>query len=98
MNGVGSVNKAQILRNRLIEDYKADRTPNKTAMTLIVSHAHSDRRVQTDNAVVISHYRLVFIPEYLVCALFVGLDKSEVVRAEYHILRRNGNRLTVGRL
>ena len=67
-------------------------------MTLIVSHAHSDRRVQTDNTVVISHYRLVFISEYLVCALFVGLNKSEVVRAEYHILRRNGNRLAVGRL
>ena len=98
MSGVGSVNKAQILRNRLIEDYKADRTPNKTVLTLIVGHTHSYRRVQTDNTVVISHYRLVFISEYLVCALFVGLNKSEVVRAEYHILRRNGNRLTVGRL
>ena len=67
-------------------------------LTLIVGHTHSYRRVQTDNTVVISHYRLVFIPEYLVCALFVGLNKSEVVRAEYHILRRNGNRLAVRRL
>ena len=98
VRGVGSVNKAQILRDRLVEDYEADGSPDKPAFALGICHTHPYRSVQTDNIIAVGHNCLVLIAEDLISALFVRLNKGKIVRAENHILRRNGNRLTVRRL
>ena len=79
MSRIGSVNKSQILRERLVEYNEAYRTPNKTALALFIGHTNPDRSVKSDDTVGISHYCLVLIPEYLVGALFFGLNKGKVI-------------------
>ena len=76
---IAAVNKAEVLRYRLIEDYKADSTPNKSALSVFTGDAYSDRCVKSHNSVTVSHYGLVLIPEYLIGALFVRLYKGKIV-------------------
>ena len=58
-------------------------------------NANLDCCVNCDNAVLISHNRFGSVAEHLALALFACLVDCEVVRAENHILRRNGNGLSV---
>ena len=62
MLGVASVNKAQILRNRLVVDDAANGRLNQLLLGNAVNslgNSNSDGRVHTDSAVVISHKRFV---------------------------------------
>ena len=96
-----SVNKAEILRDRPVEDNAShgggDYLSDGLAVYLL-GHADFDSRMETDSAVLISHGGLIDISEHLALAGLAGLFKGEVVGAENHILRGNGNGASVGGL
>ena len=54
--------------------------------------------MQGDDVLSVSHQSLVLIAEHLACALFVLTNGGQVVAAQDHILRRNGDRSTIGRV
>ena len=98
---VRAVYEAEVLRNALVEDQAARSSVYDRRLHLaidLLGQTDLDRRVDADNALVVSHQSLVDVAEYLAGArLGVAVD-SQIVGAEDHILRRNGNRLAVLRL
>ena len=99
--GNRSVNKAQILRDRIVEDDLADGGFHQRGLHHAVDlhfAAHLDFGVQLDNTGLICHHDLVHVAEHLALAALTGLVEGEVVGAEDHILRRHRDRLTVGGL
>ena len=98
MLGISTVDIAQILRNRVIEDDAADGGFHQTgALHAVNGHgaAHLDGCVQGDDVLCISHQSLILIAEHLACALIVFTNGGQVVAAQDHILRRHGNRCAV---
>ena len=93
-----AVDKAQILRNRAVEDDLADGRVDEAvpddAVDLGLS-ADADLRVQGDDAGLVGHERLVDVLESLAFAGLAVLIKGQVVRTQNHILSRNNDRLTV---
>ena len=67
-----------------------------TADLLRVSHG--DRSMKPYLMLLVSHDRLVEVAEYATGAGLFGLHYRKIVRAEDHILCRNGNGVTVDRL
>ena len=98
----GSVHKTEVLRNGIVEDYIADggvhKAGNAFALGVFAEIAHLNGSVQLDCAVVIGHHGLVSVAEYLAGTLFLGLDKSQIVGAENHVLGGHADRLSVGGL
>ena len=95
---VGAVDIAQILRHGVVEDDAADGGVYQTGTLHAVDDhgaAHLDGCVQGDDVLSVSHQSLVLIAEHLACALFVLTNGGQVVAAQDHILRRNGNRCAV---
>ena len=96
-----SVDKAEILRDRTVEDDLADRGFDDAALELAVDlHLASDLdlAVQGHDVGLVRHQRLVDVLEDLALAGLAVFVKGQVVGAENHILRRNDDRLTVGGL
>ena len=96
-----SLDKAQILRNLLVEDQAARRCIDQTGDDLTVDllgHADLNRCMDADNTLVVCHQCLIDIAEYLAGARLGLAVDGQVVRTEDHILRRNGDRLAVLRL
>ncbi len=96
--GNTSVYKAQILGNGVVEDDFTDCGVHKRTAHLAVDFhfaANLNLGVKLDNTGLVRHHNLVDVAEHLALALFAVLVKSKVVRAEDHILGRNGNRLAV---
>ena len=54
--------------------------------------------MNTDNAFVVRHHRLVRTGEYLAGTRLICLINRQIVGTQHHILRRYGNRLAVLRL
>ncbi len=84
-----SLDKAEILRNLLVENQAAgsriDQTGNGLAVDLL-AHAYLNRCVNLNHALIIRHQRLVGIAENLArAALGIAVD-GEVVGTENHIL------------
>ena len=98
---IASVNKAEILRDRSVEDNAShgggDELSDGFAVYLL-GHADFDSRMESDGAVVVSHGGLIDISEHLALAGLTGLFKGEVIGAEDHVLRGNGDRASVGGL
>ena len=85
----------------LIEDELADSRVNNLVLHHAVNffiHPHLDARMERDNAVFVCHHGLVHIGEDLALALVAVFYERQVVAAQYHVLRRHGNRLAVLRL
>ena len=98
---VGAVNKAEILRDRAVEDHAAHRCIDKARICLaVVLHGSSDLDlgVQRDIFCVIRHERFVHVAEYLAFTGLSVLIERKIIRTENHILRRDRNRAAVGRL
>ena len=87
--GLASVDKAEILRNRLVEDQPSERRVDDAGMGNPVDHScdtHLDRRMNAEQTVGIGHHRLVEIAEHAsLSRLAVAVD-CEIVGAEHHIL------------
>ena len=96
-----AVNKAQILRDRAVEDDLTDGGIDDTVLDDAVDlslTAYADLRVQGDDAGLVGHESLFNVLERLALAGLAVLIQGEVVGTEYHILSRNDDRLTVRRL
>ena len=99
--GDTSVDKAEILRNRIVKDNLTDCCVYNTGFDFSVNFkltANLDFWVKLNDACLISHHNFINITEYLSFASLTVLIKCKVVRTEDHILCRNCNRLTVRRL
>ena len=98
---VRTVYETEILRNALVEDQAARGRVYDSGLGLaahLLGQTNLDRRMDADNALVISHKSLIDVAEYLAGArLGVAVD-GQIVGAEDHILRRDSNRLAVLRL
>ena len=79
---IASVNKAEILRDRSVEDNAShgggDEFSDGLAVNLL-SHADLNSRMESDGAVVVSHGSLIDISEHLALARLAGLFKGEVI-------------------
>ncbi len=99
MVGIVSVHKAQVLRDMLIINDSSDgggNYPGYLSIAQVLCNSHLDSGMNGDDVVLVRHERLVGVTENLALALFARLIQRQVVGAKHHILRRNGNRLTVG--
>ena len=99
--GIASVDKAEILRNGIIEYDFTESCGNKLSNLFTVylfGHTNFNLGMKTDVALVVSHGSLINAEERFAFARLAVFFHSEVVRTEYHILCGNGNRFTVGRL
>ena len=77
-----SVYKTKILRYRIIENYKTNRTIDYTRLGLslpFAGYANLNGSMEPDDSVLICHQRLIFVTEHLACALFILLDNSKVI-------------------
>jgi len=91
---VAAVHKAEVLRNRAVENHSAERGIDHLGAHLAVDHlehAALNRSMQLEIAVGICHHRLVKIAIAVALALFSGTVDGQIIGAEHHILRRNGN-------
>ena len=98
---IASINKTEVLRNVLIEDKTSESSIDNTGMNFTVyftADSDSYRSVKSENAIGISHHRLVEITENMSLAGLSRLINSKIVGTKHHILRRNGDGFTVHRL
>ena len=98
---IGAVDKAEILRDRIVEDNASDggihQTGNGSAVHLDAA-AHLDLGVQADHLRVVGHEGLVRVAEDLAFARLAVLVERQVVGTEHHVLRRHGDGASVGGL
>ena len=96
--GVASVDKAEILRNRIVEDNLTeggfDDPGNRLAVNFF-GHSDLDKSMKVDDLFVIRHLRFVDVAEGLAFTLCARHNERQIVRAENHVLCRNGNGLSV---
>ena len=99
-----SVDKAQILRDALVEDEAADRGFYQSASFIAVEvHSDFDLCMDADHAVLICHQHFVQIRENFSVALFrVGVSfiyarVRQIIASQDHILRRRRDRGSVFR-
>ena len=99
--GLGTIHKAKVLRNIAVEDHTTVRGIHQTGNGFAVhltGNAHTDGRMETENAGFIGHGGLVKIAESHAFAGLAGLFHQQIVGAKDHILRRHGNSAAVNRL
>lgn len=95
--GIGTIHKAEILRDGLVEDDAADGRFDGLVLFHAVDglgHADLDGAVERDGARLIRHERFLGGAERHAGALFLA-HIGEVVGAEDHVLRRDGVRVAV---
>ena len=88
--GNRSVNKAQILRDRIVEDDLADGGFHQRRLHHAVDlhfAAYLDFGVQLDNTGLICHHNLVHVAEHLALAALTGLVEGEVVLDQWTFLK-----------
>jgi len=98
---IGTVDITEVLGHGGVEDDAADGGIHQTGVLHAVNGhgaADLDGCVQGNNMLSVCHQSLVLVAEDLACTLFVLANGGQVVAAKDHILRRDGNRSTVGRL
>ena len=96
---ISSVHKAQILRDRVVEDDLSDGGVDQAADGLalhLAGDADLDRRMQADHTGVVCHLGLVEVAEHLAGARLVVADHGQIVGTEDHVLGRDGDRTSVG--
>ena len=95
---IGTVDIAQILRDRVVEDDLAHRGIDQTGLLHAVKGhgaAHLDGCLQGDQTLGVRHHGLGLIAEDLAVALILRVDEGQVVAAQNHILRGHGDGLAV---
>ena len=96
-----SGHEAEILRNGTVEDDLTERGADKSGIGFTVDlsrETNLDGGVKSHITLVIRHNGFVFILEYMTGADLIFTNGGEVVGTEHHVLRGNGNGLTVGGL
>ncbi|OQA67663.1 MAG: hypothetical protein BWY37_01128 [Firmicutes bacterium ADurb.Bin262] len=99
VRGVGTVDKTEVLRDRLVENHLAQRRLDDFALFGAVDgfgHPDIDARVQLEVALLISHDGLFDVTEHFALAFFAGFVHGQVIRTQNHILRRHGYGAAVG--
>ena len=96
---IAAVYKAEILRDRIVENHAAQRGLIELSALLAVDfagHTNFDFGMQANGTHVIGHNRLIDVAETLALARLAGLHQRQIIGAKDHILRRHDNRLSIG--
>ena len=98
---IRSINKAEILRNRLVENEFSDGGLDDTRLHYAVEflvNAHVDCRLQFNFVIEVRHLGFVYVAESHSFALRAGFIHREIERTYNHILCGRTYRLAVGEL
>ena len=99
--GIASVNKAEILRDGLVEYQSTERSVDYARVDNAVDLSRNsdlNGSMNSEVTVFVSHHGFVEVAIETALALFARTVDSQVVRTENHVLRRNCYGFTVGRL
>ena len=95
------VEEADLLRDNLIDDYTSYRCLDHTLLRLAVNEVVNDNlylSVEITLAFVVCDECFLVAVECQTLALCARTDLCDIVKTEHHILRRHGDRSTVGRV